>query len=79
MNQTSLILRSPEVCRRTGKSRAQIWRDVRNGNFPAPIQLGPNAIGWHAEEVDEWLKTRPRVAYSRSNSTSAGPRKNGGA
>ena len=28
--------------------------------FPEPIVLGPNSIGWHAEEVREWTKARPR-------------------
>ena len=37
---------------RIPKSRAQIWRDIRAGRFPAPIELGPNAVGWHVAEVE---------------------------
>jgi len=58
------ILRDPEVKRLTGLSRVQRWRRVRAGTFPAPVQLGPNSIGWDAVEVEEWLATRPRVSYA---------------
>jgi prophage regulatory protein len=51
------------VCRKTGKSRVQLWRDVRNGRFPAPIEIGPNSVAWHNIEVDAWLAARPRRTY----------------
>jgi len=57
------ILREPEVKRRSGKSRAQRWRDIRAGLFPAPIELGPNSIGWFEDEIDDWLASRPRRTY----------------
>lgn len=58
------IIRWPEVHRRTGRSRTQAWRDIRNSKFPAPIQLGPNAIGWYEDEIEDWQNNRPRVAYA---------------
>ena len=48
---------------KTGKSRQQIWRDIRAGSFPAPIELGPNSVGWFADELEEWLASRPRRTY----------------
>jgi prophage regulatory protein len=51
------------VCRAVGRSRVQLWRDVREGRFPEPIQLGPNSVGWHRAEVEEWLASRPRRTY----------------
>ena len=50
-----------------GKSRVQVWRDVRDGLFPAPIVLGPNSVGWFTDEVDEWLASRPRRTYGADN------------
>jgi predicted DNA-binding transcriptional regulator AlpA len=47
----------------TGNSRTQIWRKVRDGTFPAPIELGPNSVGWFEDEVFAWLDTRPRRTY----------------
>ena len=55
------ILRLPEVQELYPKSRTQIWRDVRDGKFPAPVSLGPNSIGWYEDEVQEKQTSLPRV------------------
>jgi prophage regulatory protein len=59
----SLIRGWRGVCRKTGKSRVQLWRDIRNGRFPAPIEIGPNSVAWHEVEVEAWLAARPRRTY----------------
>ena len=58
------IIRDKVVTERTGKGRVQRWRDIRAGTFPAPIQLGPNSIGWYEDEIADWLASRPRRTYS---------------
>ena len=70
MNEPSInrkILRKPAVRALDGKSDTQRWRDIRAGKYPAPVQIGPNAIGWYADEIEAWLASRPRVAYAPSN------------
>lgn len=63
------ILREPEVKSRTGLSRVQRWRLVRAGDFPAPITLGANSIGWREIDIIEWLNSRSIVAWApRPNS-----------
>ena len=57
------ILRRPEVETRTGLSRSTIYLKVAQGTFPKPINLGPRAVGWIAEEIDAWL--RRQIASSR--------------
>jgi prophage regulatory protein len=57
------MLRPDDVINRTGLSRVTIWRKVRDGNFPRPIELGPNAIGWPTDVIDTWLENRPRRTY----------------
>jgi prophage regulatory protein len=57
------IIREPEVEARTHRSRSQRWRDIRAGKFPAPIQIGPNSIGWFEDEIDNWVASRPRRTY----------------
>ncbi len=57
------MLRFPEIIERTGLSRTTIWRQVRAGEFPAPVALSGNAVGWHDAEINHWLNTRPRVHY----------------
>ena len=58
------ILRWPEVHSATGRSRTQVWRDIRAGKFPAPIKLGENAVGWYEDEIVAWQEARPRVEYA---------------
>ena len=45
------IIRLKQVQEHYPKSRVQIWRDVRAGLFPAPVELGPHSIGWFEDEV----------------------------
>ncbi len=59
------MLRPPEVTVRTGLSRTTLWRRVRAGTFPAPVELGANSIGWPASEITAWLESRARRTYGR--------------
>lgn len=54
------LLRANEVQHRTGLSRTTIWRLERKGEFPSRRRLGPNSVGWLKEEVETWIKSRPR-------------------
>jgi len=67
------ILRESEVKQRTGLSRVQRWRRVRAkpSTFPAPVQLGPNSIGWRKSEIEAWLNSRPTVAYAGASAPKA--------
>ncbi len=40
------ILRPADLVRELKRSRSQIWRDVKAGKFPRPLEIGPNSIGW---------------------------------
>ncbi len=57
------MLRVPAVEARTGLSRVTIWRRVRAGTFPPPVELGVNSIGWTAQSITGWLESRPRRTY----------------
>jgi len=55
------VIRISELMNIIGTSRSSVWRWVKDGDFPAPLMLGPNSVGWLASEVYEWLENRPRV------------------
>jgi prophage regulatory protein len=55
------IIRKPEVRNRTGLSDAQCWRLEQVEKFPRRVQLGPLAVGWYEDEIDEWIHTRIRA------------------
>ncbi len=63
MSHRKIIRGYKLVAERISKSRIQIYRDVKAGKFPAPIELGPNSVGWYEDEIDDWLASRPRRTY----------------
>ncbi len=53
------VIRFAEVRSKVGLSRTTIWRLEQDGRFPRRRQLSAGAVGWIAEEVEEWLQNRP--------------------
>jgi prophage regulatory protein len=49
------ILRVSAVVAKVGLSRTTIWRLVKTGEFPQPIELAIRARGWYDHEIDEYL------------------------
>ena len=58
VGKTLALLRLPEVCRRTGKKRSSIYREISAGAFPAPVKLGERASAWPEHEIDAWIAER---------------------
>lgn len=56
----SKIIRKSQIKEITGFSPRHIDRLEKAGKFPIRIQLGPRAVGWHEQEIIEWLESRPR-------------------
>ena len=52
------ILRMPAVKRKLSISKATIYRWIKNGEFPAPLQLGPRTVGWSEDSIEKWLASR---------------------
>jgi len=60
----SNVYRMKDVAALTGVCSVTVRRWVMEGNFPKPIRLGPNSIGFVREEVDAWFaaKRAERIA-----------------
>ncbi len=67
---TKSILRLPQVMARTGLSRSTIYLRISQGRFPRPISLGPRAVGWIKEEIDQWLEEQ--IMASRKDQVQGG-------
>jgi prophage regulatory protein len=52
------ILRRKEVANRLHISQTTLWRWVRSGHFPGPINYGPNTRGYFEADVENWLQTK---------------------
>ena len=61
MTEQSRMLRRAEVEKRCGISRSSIYRLMRRGMFPEPVQIGPKAVRWPEAEISAWLAGRPRA------------------
>ena len=57
------MLRPTEVMAAMGWSRTTLWRRCRAGEFPAPTELGPNAIGWRESIVRAARDALPQRTY----------------
>ncbi len=40
-------------------SRVQLWRLIKTGEFPRPVQLSRQRSAWREADIDEWMATRP--------------------
>lgn len=50
-----------QVAARLCVSRATVWRYcAADPTFPKPLRLSRGCSRWRADEVEEWLETRPR-------------------
>lgn len=48
-----VFARLPAVMQATGLGRSTIYRLVASGAFPAPVHLGPRAVGWRWSDLDQ--------------------------
>jgi prophage regulatory protein len=71
------LLSTRELLERLPLNRATVWRMVREGRFPAPVQIAASRIGWRWSAVLNWITEReqhplePRVYFGRDKKTSA--------
>jgi len=56
-NQTTRLIRLPEVMNRTGYGKAWIYRLISEGRFPSSIKIGIRSVAFVESEIDEWIQT----------------------
>jgi len=49
------ILRRRDIEKQFGLSRSTIYEMMSNGTFPKPAKLGPRAVGWREEDLQNWF------------------------
>lgn len=52
----------------TGLSRSTAWRLQRLGDFPEPVRISLNRVGWWESELTAWKETRKLRAPERPKS-----------
>ncbi len=64
--QSERLLRRSEVETATQLSRSTIYRLMRAGLFPEPLQIGPRAVRWRESDLLAWLHDRPVASGGRT-------------
>lgn len=49
------FVRLPDVLKRTGLSRATLYRKVQAGTFPRQVRIATRCVGWRQSAIDQWL------------------------
>jgi len=52
------LIRFPEVQKRTGYSKAWLYRLLGENRFPKPVKIGSRSIAFVESEIDAWIAER---------------------
>ena len=69
------LLRMRDLTAEYGLTPASVYRWIGDGSFPLPVNLGSNSVAWHRDEVEHWVRSRPRAKVKIR--TSANDQSNG--
>lgn len=58
---TPRLLRVRDVQLVVNVARSTLYRWIKDGHFPAPVLIGPRAIGWYETDVAHWIAARSKV------------------
>jgi len=57
-----IVLRRRQVEARTGLGRSSLYALIAGGQFPTPIRLSANTVGWLEHEIDGWIAERTKAS-----------------
>ena len=49
------LLRLPAVEAMAAMKKSKLYDLVRQGQFPAPVRLGPRSVRWKSTDVEAWI------------------------
>ena len=53
------LIRLPEVLTMVGLGRSSIYRQIAEGQFPKPVDLGGGrAVAWRQSDISAWIASR---------------------
>lgn len=56
------VLRRQQVQARTGLARSSIYALIAIEQFPTPIRLSANTVGWLEHEIENWIGDRAKAS-----------------
>ena len=63
-NQTppARLLRLPSVLNRVPHSKTNIYRLIKQGEFPKSVRLGVNSVAWLESDIDAYIQSLTQKA-----------------
>lgn len=58
MNTEDRFMTLREVRRLTALGKTTVYKLLKQGTFPRPLQVGERAVRWRASEVRAWMDAR---------------------
>jgi prophage regulatory protein len=58
MTEQKRIIKLPEVIRKVGLGKTEIYQRISEGTFPKQVRLGGRSVGWVESEIDDWIEKR---------------------
>lgn len=53
------LLPTAKVVECSGLHRATVYRKVKDGTFPPPVQIGPRRVAWRERDIVNWQRSLP--------------------
>jgi prophage regulatory protein len=60
--QLTPIVGVAAVCAALNVSKPTLYRMIRRGDFPRPIQVSPGRVGWKRSDIQRWIDVRSALA-----------------
>lgn len=61
------LLTAQEVADKLRTTPSNLYRKIKSGKFPAPIQLSVRCVRWRESDVVHWLNNLPTSVPSEAN------------
>lgn len=53
---STTMMRLPSVMARTGLSKAEVYRRIKMGAFPAQKRISHKCAVWFSDDIDAWIE-----------------------
>lgn len=56
-----VLLTRQQVEKMLGIRRSTVYKLMRQGKLPEPIQITPGCVRWRKAELEDWINSRPKA------------------
>lgn len=52
------LLKLKDIIAMTSLSKASVYRQMKDGKFPASVKIGPRSVAWVSSEIELWIEEK---------------------